>query len=254
MRNTWLLLGGLGWWACQDPRPAATLPPPPPVVAFTPVRGGEAPIWEAGKRRMYLSAAPRAPEAMLPGLAVGGPRGPAVAYLGGHVAPLLGLPDTRMAYTLAAGGDPLVVRYSRPDGSPALTVTPLPDLDGRARLLVVGPAVVWLPAGRTSITAEHRGQPSFATPVTAGDDPSVKVILADRIDTETGAYGRVTVETSCVRPRLLQPVPRGSTSVFGLVLGPAQTPDPFYAPAGGEHPELARCGPGTTSTVSFTWP
>lgn len=251
MRPGWALVWWLGCLACPEPRssPPASSPP----NTFTMVRGGEAPIWAAGERRLYLSAAARAPEVMLPGVAVGGPRGPAVAYLGGHLAPLLGIPNTGMAYTLSAAGDPPLVRFQS-EGAQVLRVTPLPDLEGRARLRVVGPVVVWLPAGRTSLTAEHRGQPSFASPVTAGSEPMVRVILADRIDTETGAYGRVTVETSCSRPRLLLPVPRGSTSVFGLVLGPAQAPDPFYSPGGGEHPELARCGPGTTSTVSFTWP
>lgn len=249
-----LLLG------CEAP-PARQAPPAPVAVdvtaqgngEWTLARAGEAPIFARGERRLFVGAAGRGDQGMLPGLAIGSAKGPLPGFLGGHLAPLVGLGATGEAVAVKASGAPLTITFGAGQ-APGAQVVVLPDLEGRGRLRITGAVVLWLPADRTALAAEHRRRPSFATTLSAGADPSVRAPLADRLDIDTVPYGRVTVETSCPRPRLIQPVARGSTSVFGIQLGPATSPDPFYAPPWSPHPELAGCGPTTTSTLTFGWP
>jgi hypothetical protein len=230
--------------------PAPKLSPEPPWKIE---RDGEAPVLASGRARIYASGARRGHGDRLPGLTIGDERGPKLGLLGGAYAPLLGPVDTDRSYQLTIDGA-LRVRLTDDKGALAFDAETKSSDAELGRIVVRGPFVVWLTADRTELVASYEGKPSFSTPIAAGDPPEVRSFRADRIDVDAKSHGQVTIETGCVRPRIVRPVSRGSTSVFGILLGPPVDPDPFYDVSKTRLP-LAEAGCGSaTSTVTFRWP
>lgn len=221
-------------------------------------QGGPSPRLALSGEDLAVSAfaGPRSLDAGLPGVSLGDARGPRYGLLGGYFAPLVLAASSSTAWALRVEGGPREATFTfEAPGQRSLVVRALPPRDGRAVLVLEGSGTVLLPADRTELRGELGGRPSVATAITGGGTPGGRGLAADRLEIATRKLGTVVIETSCPRVRLVRVVPRGSTSVFALHLGPGPIPtDPLWSPgeAPGEAP--AACPEAVTSTLTLPWP
>lgn len=192
----------------------------------------------------------------LAGLAFGDARGPKLGLLGGELAPLIAAPRSDRAYTITAtaSGELAHVRFSS-DGRQIFAASISPPHDGRASTRIHGTAVILIPADRTELRASAKGAPTSGFTITAGEKGEVLLPHADRLEVKTKKLGALVIEASCARPRVIRPIPKGSTSVFLVFYGPSlDADDPLFGVAGPSPLTGERCTATVTSTLSLSWP
>jgi hypothetical protein len=187
------------------------------------------------------------------GLSFGDARGPRTGLISGAFAPLIAAPESDRAYAVEVdAGDRLRARFNAPGSDRSASIAVAPPRDGRVQVYLQGAPHLLLPADRTEVRAMLNDAPSAAFTITAGEGPRIRSPRANRIEVTTNKLGTVVLETGCERPKIIEPIPRGSTSVF--VLSPGRAPsadDPLFS-AGA--PEADPCKTTETSTLSLSWP
>ena len=190
----------------------------------------------------------------LPGVVEANRRGPAFGLLGGYFAP-------RVLATGPAPSDaPFIeVNEAARIRLPGLDVAVAAPIANRLTLTLRGGATLAFPADRTEVQGLWRDRPSFATVVSAGASPGYSAWRADRVFIRTRAGRTFDLVLGCPEVLLIQPLPRGSTSVFLLHLGPRPPPaDPIYSPTTPVPEATARalttCSPTATSTLTIPLP
>lgn len=205
-----------------------------------------------GGARLFVYAGPADVDRGLPGLVEDEGRGPAYGLLSGYFAP-------RVLATRSSTG-------AEVDGGETLRVT-LPGLRARVaapannRLAIVlrGGGTFAFPADRTQLQGHFGGKPSFLTRVSAGAPAGYQSRRADRLTVRTRTRVTFGLETPCPRILLIHPLPRGSTSVFLVHVGPQPPPRdarfmPLTAVPADVVAEQAECSPTATSTLTVTVP
>lgn len=237
-------------------RPAKNEARPPPAGLQLPWRldnkGSLIVAEQLGGARVYVSAGAPSRTDGLPGLVEGGSRGPAYGLLGGYFAPriLARGPSERPKVTLQTTAFDV-----RLPGLRAL----VSRADRGIRYEVRGGATFAFSADRTDVQGQFRGQPSFAVKVSAGAAPGLRPLRGDRLFIRSRRGDAFELTTSCPRIVLIHPVPRGSTSVFLIHVGPAPLPtEDLYMPSNTLDPsvvdELTGCATTESSTLTAPMP
>jgi hypothetical protein len=216
--------------------------------AWSVVRAESDAVLRLGDVYVYISTEPPA------GLSLGDARGPRSGLISGAFAPLVAAPESNRAYhvEVETRGDRLRARFDAPGSERNAAIAVAAPQAGRVQLHLHGAVQVLLPADRTDVRAIYKNAPSAAYTITAGGGAKHRAPKADRIEVTTNKLGTVVLETSCERPKIIEPIARGSTSVF--VLAPGQAPradDPMFS-AGAV--ETDPCKTTETSTLSLPWP
>src|SRR5262249_32275927 len=127
---------------------------------------------------------------------------------------------------------------------------------GRTRVSMTlrGAPLLALPADRTTVRGMLGALPAFELQISAGDHPSITAPHADRLEIDAPRIGNILLTSTCDRPILIRPTPRGSTSVFLARMGPSPaTLDPLFWVADVEaRASRSPCSAASTSTLSVT--
>ncbi len=211
-----------------------------------------------GRGRLFIYRGPPDLDRGLPGITEDEGRGPAYGLLGGYFAPRL-LATASSSSSVAQIDDP-ALRIAMP----GLRVTALLSSSAAASaevmtLRVDGSGTLTFPADRTVVEGTLQDRPSFLVTVSAGASPGYRGWPADQLFIRPRRGPRFRITTDCPRVTLIHPVPKGSTSVFLLHLGPASPPDnPLFAPMEPVPDAIrrpqARCPTTTTSTLTVAVP
>ena len=263
--RTKLLIALFALAACKRGEAPDDAPPPKADIdvkgsAWRLVREGGAPTFAAGKVHVFLRAQSRAHSRYLPGLSIGGERGPRLGFLGGYYAPSLLPADTGRAYKLVVRGqgERLTVRFE--PGGPVMTVFAPGPKDTQVKIRAEGDVALTAPIDGTNVRGFYNRRPSFARKMKAGESPGLQAKLAQSLVVQPKQGASTLVDTDCARPRLLSPLKRGSTSVFLVQLGKgpqeAKAFDSLYrlkhTPT--PHIELRTCKAVSTSTITLPVP
>jgi hypothetical protein len=221
---------------------------PPPLVEITTTSSTSA--WRiaragsaiaANDRWVFISPALDSETRNLPGVTFGDAKGPRYGLLSGYFAPLIAPASSgaRADVKVELAGD--LAKISFP---PDLTIT----INTANRAVIEGRAVILPHAEDTEINASLGSRPIASFRVTAGDDPSSRILRADRLQIQNQRDGTLTIESAC--PEVTTPTKRGSTSVFVVALGPNPVlSDPLFgAPDAAPQKD---CSPSRTSTLAF---
>lgn len=246
--------------ACQRTPSAPTPQAPLPTVrtstssAFVQVREGARPVFSQGKLHVYINPAPMDLDLGLPGIAFGGANGPRFGLLGGYFAPRVLTPDASKAYTVHvhAGPQGLDVRFDDDRGATVIDARVLAHQD-KPQVVLRSGAWVSMPADRVEVFGALKERPAFSRQLAAGADASIDRRHADRVQVVSEKKGAFVLASSCAEAALVQPVLRGSTSVFVLHTGPGlAAPDVLFAPLEPKTKDVAStCPASTTSTLSL---
>lgn len=249
---------------CPTPAPQSTADgaeeasPPAPRTDEWRVTGDERAVATRGSARLFIYRGPPDLDRGLPGITEDQGRGPAYGLLGGYFAPRLLATASSSTAVPQADGPSLRIAL------PGLRVTALPPLAAgesprRMTLRVDGSGTLVFPADRTVVEGTLAERPSFSVTVSAGAAPGYRGWPADRLFIRPRRGRSFRITTDCPRITLIHPVPKGSTSVFLLHLGPAPPPtDPLFAPVGPVPEDVRRpqgqCAATTTSTLTVALP
>ncbi|MEO1336286.1 MAG: hypothetical protein AAFV29_11615, partial [Myxococcota bacterium] len=203
--------------------------------------------------RLFVYQGPPTLDSGLPGIVEDEGRGPAYGLLSGYFAPrLLAAASSTAAAASSPNGDSLHLAL------PGLDVT---ATSPNARTMVFsmkGGGTLVFAADETEVEGRLDGQPSFSTRVTAGGTPGYRAWRADHVFVQTRGKRHYALATSCQRILLIRPVPRGSTSVFLLHIGPTPPPqNPLFMPGAVPKDVLTdqeQCPPTSTSTLTVRLP
>ncbi len=225
-----------------------------PAAGWTIRRGPMAVANHPAGGRLFVFSGQASLDRSLPGVvedAAG--RGPAFGLLSGYFAPRLLADNTTTAADLQVVGDDLRVEMR------GLSLRALAPREGRLPLVLRGGGTLAFAADRTEIQGLFNRRPSFALVVSAGAPPSYRGFRADTLLIRTRTEQRYVLETDCDRLLLVHPLPRGSTSVFLLHVGPRPPPvNPVFMPAEPIPPEIlteqSRCASTATSTLTIAMP
>lgn len=249
--------------ACLRAESPPVLVAPMPVVKtstaspFELVRQGQRPVFRQGDLHVYLNPAAMNIDLGLPGITLGGADGPHYGLLGGYFSPQILTPDASKAYRIEAQATAtgLQVRFFDDADRVAIDAEVLPS-SGHPQVVLRGGAWVTMPADRVQVLGTQQGHPSFSRSLAAGADAQVDRRQADKVQVVSDKKGVFIVASSCPRVALVQPVLRGSTSVFILHVGPGlAAPDALFAPLGpAEVIDPSLCPGTTTSTLSMPAP
>ena len=240
-----------GWLiGCPSDPPATD---PQPSVKWSVTSTANRSTIARGRARWFVYAGPRDLDRGLPGVVEDGGRGPAYGLLGGYFAPRVLAADTSSTSAVRLVDDQPQIDL------PGIRGHALPPTKSTMSLRIIGGGTFAFPADRTEVTGLLDGRPSFSVNVSAGADPGYQSWRADTLTVRPRSGGFFTLTTACRRVLLLRPVPKGSTSVFLLHLGPQPAPtDPLFVPSTSVPDEAvvdqARCDPTATSTLTLTLP
>ncbi len=262
MKPQYLVLAALSFcsFSCKNKKQDQLPPAPLPTIitssvsSYTQVREGARPVFKQGDLRVFINPGAMDIDMGLPGIALGDIKGPRYGLLGGYFAPRILPPDTAKNYRVQAETSNSGLRVRFFDASDQVVIDARFGLQKeRPQVTLHGDALVTMPADRVQITGELAGAPAFSRGLAGGDDAGLDLRHADRVQVSSEKHGAFVIETTCANARIIQPVLRGSTSVFVLQVGAGPPPtDALYAPPVlAAAPAMRKCTGTVTSTLSL---
>jgi hypothetical protein len=244
--------------ACKTQKGTPVPPAPEPTIttssvsAYSVVRRGARPVFERGRLRIFVNPGAMDLDMGLPGIALGDAKGPRYGLLGGYFSPRIIAPDTSKNYRVVAETSKSGLRVQFFDGDRPVIDARFGVQGERPQVNLHGDALLTMPADRVQILGETGGAPAFARGLAAGDEPQFDLRHADRLQVSSEKHGAFLVLSDCHNFRIIQPVLRGSTSVFVLQLGASAPPtDHLYAPPLPDNPpQMKNCAGTVSSTLS----